>query len=227
MMQQMSMKWYVICSLLVYFVAGMHYYIFDRSVMSKLFAWWDRWTGDPEKPRPARGLIFGRSTGSQAMWAAIITFATSIWLWMHGSNLMVEIWTSIFDTTMVLLGFLVGPFAYRLWGGRNKVIEVADRIQQKAQAGELGNDIADAAKDLSDDVREKVSGLSSAATGAAKDVLDTVTDRVVGKRPFGTPEAKTPAAPVIQTKKTTLTEAELRERQEKDRKGLGDYIRGK
>lgn len=228
MMQEISYKAYIICSLLVYLIAGMNYYIFDRSVVSRIFSWTDRWVGDPNNPGPKRGLIYGRTIGTQAIWASIITIVSSVVLWLNGSNLMIEVWTSLFDTTMVLLGFLLGPFAYKIWCGRNVAIGTVDRIHKKAQSGELKKEIIHVAHDVTDGVRDKVSDLADTAGNAVKSVIDDVSDKVVGTRPMGTSDdsvSQTANVGKVSEKKPkpTLTKEELEERRKKDLAGLKGY----
>jgi len=228
-MQQMSLQTYVICSLLLYLVGGTTFYIFDRAGMRRIFSFIDRWTGDTDIHRTERGLVYGRTTGTKVIWAVIITAVTSFWFLLHGSNLMVELWTSIFDTTMVLIGFLIGPFAYKLWLGRNIAIATVDHLQEKVESGQLGKEIRQGAEDLAEGVREKVVGLSTSAGTAVKSGIDNLADKTVGKRPFETPDrpietkktstAAKPSKPVV-----TISAEEVEKRRKKDLEGLREYV---
>jgi hypothetical protein len=197
-MEAIPIKWYVICSLLLYFLSGMSFYLLDMRLGVKFQSW--RYKVTHKGPLPAGqefGFLYNRRYTVKFWWAGILTLFISLGfiLVMH-TNPVVGVFTWVFDVVMTFLGIVCGPLAYRVWTGRQATLKRMDEIQESIKSGELREDVrqgihetAEDLKDLGHQAAEAASKKGAELVGAVRGKIDDGVEAVTGRRPVTPPPA--------------------------------------
>jgi hypothetical protein len=124
--------------MVLFVLLGAFWYVIDRRFGVKWYRLWHNLTN--KKPLPAEvevGFIFNRKSRHKALMATLLsTVQTVAALYsIETINLLVELILWIVEVPMTMLGFMIGPWAYKLWKGRDDVFDALDEINAKDTKG--------------------------------------------------------------------------------------------
>lgn len=125
---------YIVFWMVLFVLLGAFWYIIDRRFGVKWYRFWYKLTNkDPLPDDVEVGFIFNRKSRHKALMATgLSTIQTVAALYsIETINLLVELILWIVEVPMTMLGFLVGPWAYKLWKGRDDVFDALDEINAK------------------------------------------------------------------------------------------------
>jgi len=205
-METLSIHTYIICSLLIYFLVGISCYLFDRKVGVGLQK--KKYNLMHEVPLAEGeefGFLFNRKLSVKFAWAGMVAAVTSVMLVVFfETNPVIEVFTWFFDAFMVTAGMLVGPFAWKIVQGREKIIEKIDDVHESIKDGSLQQGVRDGLNEVVGDLK----GVGGAVVGGVVGVANDASEAVTGKRRFG--KDPVPVNPESSVPDEDPTEEELR-----------------
>lgn len=120
----------------MFVLLGTFWYIVDRRFGVKWYRRWHNLTNKNPLPTDVEvGFIYNRKSRHKALMAGVLsTVQTVLALFsMESINLLVELILWIVEVPMTMLGFLIGPWGYKLWLGRGEMFDALDEINAKSQ----------------------------------------------------------------------------------------------
>ena len=129
---------YIVFWMVLFVLLGAFWYIIDRRFGVKWYRFWYKLTNkDPLPDDVEVGFIFNRKSRHKALMATgLSTIQTVAALYsIESINLLVELILWIVEVPMTMLGFMIGPWAYKLWRGRGDVFDALDEINAKDKKG--------------------------------------------------------------------------------------------
>lgn len=124
--------------MVLFVLLGAFWYIMDRRFGVKWYRFWYKLTNkDPLPDDVEVGFIFNRKSRHKVIMATgLSTIQTVAALYsIETINLLVELILWIVEVPMTMLGFMIGPWAYKLWKGRHDVYDALDEINAKDTKG--------------------------------------------------------------------------------------------
>lgn len=128
---------YIVFWMVFFVLLGAFWYVIDRRYGVKSYRIWFNLTHkDPLSDDIEAGFIYNRKTRHKVMMATLVsTVQTAMALFsIESINLLVELILWIVEVPMTMVGFLIGPWAYKLWQGRGEVFDALDEINAKGEA---------------------------------------------------------------------------------------------
>ena len=129
---------YIVFWMVMFVLLGTFWYIVDRRYGVKWYRRWHNLTNEKSLPDDVEvGFIFNRKSRHKALMAGILsTVQTVLALFsIESINLLVELILWIVEVPMTMLGFMIGPWGYKLWLGRGEVFDALDEINAKTKPG--------------------------------------------------------------------------------------------
>ena len=129
---------YIIFWMVLFVILGAFWYIIDRRFGVRWYRLWHKLTNKAPLPDDVEvGFIFNRKSRHKALMATgLSTLQTVAALYsIESINLLVELILWIVEVPMTMLGFLIGPWAFKLWKGRADMFEALDEINAKDTKG--------------------------------------------------------------------------------------------
>lgn len=124
-----AMTSYIVFWMIFFVLLGAFWYVIDRHYGVKWYRRWFRLTHKEPLPEDVvAGFVYNRRTRHKALMATVLsTIQTGIALvQMDNLNLLVELILWIVEVPMTLVGFGLGPWAYRLWRRKDAVFDKID-----------------------------------------------------------------------------------------------------
>ena len=124
---------YIIFWMILFVLLGAFWYVIDRHYGVKWYRRWYRLTRpEPLAEDVVAGFVFNRRTRHKALMAAILSTVQTVvaLIQIENLNLLVELILWIVEVPMTLIGFAVGPWAYRLWRRKDAVFDKIDEWEQ-------------------------------------------------------------------------------------------------
>lgn len=138
---------YIVFWMVLFVLLGTFWYIIDRRYGVKWYRFWYKLTNkEPLHDDVDVGFIFNRKTRHKVMMAGMLSTVQTVAALasIDSINLLVELILWIVEVPMTMLGFIIGPWTYKLWRGRNDVFEALDEINAKDKIGKpLPNEKSD------------------------------------------------------------------------------------
>ena len=131
-----SLTSYITFWMIFFVLLGAFWYVIDRRFGVKWYRVWFNLTHkDPLPSDVEAGFIYNRKTRNKVMMATLLsTLQTVAALFsLETINLLVELILWIVEVPMTMVEFLIGPWAYRLWRGRNEMYDALDEINAKSE----------------------------------------------------------------------------------------------
>ena len=129
---------YITFWMVLFVLLGAFWYIIDRRFGVKWYRFWYNLTNKvPLADDVEVGFIFNRKSRHKVLMATgLSTIQTVAALYsIESINLLVELILWIVEVPMTMFGFLIGPWAYKLWKGRGDVFDALDEINAKDTKG--------------------------------------------------------------------------------------------
>ena len=129
---------YITFWMVLFVLLGAFWYVIDRRFGVKWYRFWYKLTNKEPLPDEVEvGFIFNRKSRHKALMATMLsTVQTVAALYsIETINLLVELILWIVEVPMTMLGFIIGPWAYKLWKGRDDVFDALDEINAKDTRG--------------------------------------------------------------------------------------------
>lgn len=129
---------YIIFWMVLFVLLGTFWYIVDRRYGVKWYRFWYKLTNkDPLPDDVEVGFIFNRKSRHKAIMAGMLSTIQTVaaLATIDQINLLVELILWIVEVPMTMIGFMLGPWTYKLWRGRDEVFEALDEINSKDRIG--------------------------------------------------------------------------------------------
>lgn len=130
---------YIAFWIILFILLGAFWYVMDRRFGVK---WYRRWFNlthrDPLPAGVEAGFIYNRKSRHKAVMATLLSTVQTVaaLFTLESINLLVELILWIVEVPMTMLGFMIGPWAYRLWKGRDEVFDKLDEFHVKTRLEE-------------------------------------------------------------------------------------------
>ncbi|MGJ8638460.1 MAG: hypothetical protein ACSHYA_03630 [Opitutaceae bacterium] len=124
---------YIIFWMVIFVLLGAFWYIVDRMHGVRWYRRWYRLThSDPLPANIVVGFIYNRRSRHKVVMATVLsTVQTFIALTsVETLNLLVELVLWIVEIPMVMLGFAIGPLAFKLWKRKDEMLDAVDDFEQ-------------------------------------------------------------------------------------------------
>ncbi|WOO41697.1 hypothetical protein [Rubellicoccus peritrichatus] len=147
---------YIVFWMIMFVILGAFWYIIDRRYGVKWYRLWYRLTHkDPLPDNIAVGFVYNRRSRHKAVMAAVLsTLQTFVALYsVQSLNLLVELVLWLVEIPMTMIGFMIGPFAFKLWGRKDEMLDAIDDLEQKHLGGRDIED--DSTRDKAKEVKVK------------------------------------------------------------------------
>jgi len=158
---------YVAVGTAVYVLLGVISYIIDRKLGRSIYRTWYNWTHKNPLPEGVeKGFIYNQYTKNQVAVAIFlsVTFSVIAVVTMEVSWL-VEFLVAFVESIAMMIGFKIGPWAYRVYEGKDKALDMIDKLER----GEVN---------ISDEIKDAATSVSTAVTEGAKGIIDEVVEGV-------------------------------------------------
>lgn len=140
--------------LAVFLVLGSIWYLVDRIVGVPIYRWWYALTHrDPLPADILRGFIHGQRARVRFIAAVVLSVLQSslVLASVSISNPLAELIGFCLEVPVVMGGFYLGPWLFRLWERKEHVFERVDRLESgeislKAELKEAGHKAAEAVR---------------------------------------------------------------------------------
>ena len=128
---------YIVFWMIIFILLGAFWYVADRRFGVK---WYRIWHGlTREKPLPENvdvGFVYNRRSRHKLIMA---TFLSSVQtavalISVESLNLLVELVLWIVEVPMTMIGFAIGPWAFKLWRNKNEMLDTLDDLEKSASA---------------------------------------------------------------------------------------------
>jgi hypothetical protein len=170
-----SVETYIIFWAIIYVAFGFAFYILDRTKGVKWYRKWYNWTHKESMPDDVvRGFIFNREFKWKAVVAFVISTIQSILAISTEVDPLVELFMWFFEMPLLLFGFLLGPFIYRIWGKREQIFNKVDKWDR--------GDIT-----IKDELAKGVKQVSDSVSNVGKDVAEKTINTIIHKKGIPVP----------------------------------------
>ena len=145
--------------LLVFLVVGAIWYTLDRALGTRVYRWIYAMTHrDPLPAQEVKGFIHGQKAKMRFMVAVVLSIAQSALVLSSISiaNPFAELMSFFLQIPVVMLGFYLGPWIYRVWERKEDIFDKVDRIE----SGELS-------------IGSELKQVTQKAAGAVREVLQS------------------------------------------------------
>lgn len=125
---------YIIFWMILFVLLGAFWYVVDRRYGIKWYRRFYGWTHAEPLPADIQvGFIYNRRSRHKAVMATVLsTLQTLIALYsVESLNLLVELILWLVEIPMTMLGFALGPFAFKLWGRKDRMLDALDDFEAK------------------------------------------------------------------------------------------------
>ena len=132
---------YILFWMVLFIILGSFWYILDRLHGVR---WYRRWYAlthrDPLPQDVVVGFIYNRRSRHKVVMATVLsTVQTFIALTsVESLNLLVELILWIVEIPMVMIGFAIGPMAFKLWKRKDEMLDAVDDFEQSHFSGDSG-----------------------------------------------------------------------------------------
>ncbi len=135
----LSIPHYVMLWCILFTIIGAVWYNLDRRYGVKLYRWWyDLTHKDPLPEGEQRGFVYNRSTKARFTAAWVVSTVQSVAVILTTPvNPLVELIMWLFEVPVTMLGFYLGPYLYRLWQRSDVVFDAMDRLEHRAESGDI------------------------------------------------------------------------------------------
>ncbi len=172
---------YLVSWMLAFLIIGSIWYVIDRLFGVKLYRWfYDMTHRDPLPDAQYVGFIYRRKAQARFFSALVIAVGQGA---VISSNThdgpLIELLTFIFQIPVLMLGFYLGPFVFRLWENKEDLFEQVDKIESGEIA--LRDELKEVAEKAVHVVKDTLAASSVPETKAeaATDVLPTPAQEIL------------------------------------------------
>jgi hypothetical protein len=120
---------YIAFWMILFVLLGAFWYVIDRRYGVHWYRRWYRLTRPEPLPEGiVAGFVYNRRTRHKALMATVLSTLQTALALLQGENLnlLVELVLWLVEVPMTLLGFALGPWAYRLWQRKDVVFDKLD-----------------------------------------------------------------------------------------------------
>lgn len=181
---------------LLYLIAYLFFaivcYSLDRRFGVAIYRWWYNFSH--KEPLPAetiRGFIYNRPAKNRATMATIVSLLESLVVvyFLH-INPLVGLIVWLVGIPLTLIGFLIGPFSYRLWQKREVLFQTVDKVE----AGQI-------------DVTKEMGELAETEAGKFKRALQVIRKKLQAR--LGQFQTKSPEKSAVKTQSVVAAKPTL------------------
>jgi hypothetical protein len=127
--------------MVMFVLLGAFWYIVDRKYGVRWYRLWYRLTHEhPLPPEIVCGFVYNRRARHRSFMATLLsTVQTVVVIWSAGNpNLLIELILWIVEIPLTMVGFAVGPLAFKIWGRKEELFDTIDDLEQgKTSLGDL------------------------------------------------------------------------------------------
>lgn len=158
----------VIIWVILYIALGCIFYFLDRWFGVAIYHWFYGMTHkDPLPEGVEKGFIHNRKAQARFANACIVALIFSLieFHYTEHPDPLMEFFSWVIEVPLVMIGFIIGPFFFRIWGKKEDLFQTVDKIE----SGEI---------DVSKQIKNAAEGVAKDFLGKATDVVNDALDTI-------------------------------------------------